>query len=614
MPITVIPPIAALLRSVDQSLQPLEEQELSFELEALLPGGFKLEDDERRGCYAEILGLRFATSGAGDSPWGIYFWPLSSWVLEDGSQGYQPDARYADPEIIAYWLRRADEVVHPSLRARYLDLGREIGRLWNKTHPAEAPTAPDRALDLATIEAYLDVVQRGIAKDAHQSWRCLDRALSLAIYFKDERLIGRAKDAALDYSRARMVSGSTEAWWRADEVIWTRLARRLTEPEREEVVGWLEHALRLHTDPADTDRFDPHHALDASASIERWCGSAKKEARSKAAVLAAGAAFELAAKQAPPLTAIAWLEDLSIRYRNIGVLDDVRRVDASIRGLADAAQRSMKTASATIELKSEDVEAWLEQLTEGTLDVALRRIAVNMLTREDKLQELIQLGAKSAPITALTKITLMGRDGFTAATIGSVDEDMPGRVIHQAATIIGSCAPLLHMALERARTRLGLELGSLMHYLTGSPFFPESCRSLLEVGLTAWLAEDHVKAIHVLVPQVEAALREVLIALGESPVVPNHEAGGFKSIGMGGILSTEAFKTRFDATVRLHLSALYTTPKGLNLRNKLAHGMAGPEMLSRGMANWVVHTLILLGAMGKAAPPATASAAETPAS
>ena len=58
------------------------------------------------------------------------------------------------------------------------------------------------------------------------------------------------------------------------------------------------------------------------------------------------------------------------------------------------------------------------------------------------------------------------------------------------------------------------------------------------------------------------------------------------------------------ADLRLHLRALYTNPKGLNLRNKLAHGVAGPEMLGRGMANWVVHTLILLGAMGNANPPA----------
>lgn len=43
---------------------------------------------------------------------------------------------------------------------------------------------------------------------------------------------------------------------------------------------------------------------------------------------------------------------------------------------------------------------------------------------------------------------------------------------------------------------------------------------------------------------------------------------------------------------------LYTSPKGFNLRNKLAHGLAGPDAIGLGMANLVVHSLLDIGTSG----------------
>lgn len=72
---------------------------------------------------------------------------------------------------------------------------------------------------------------------------------------------------------------------------------------------------------------------------------------------------------------------------------------------------------------------------------------------------------------------------------------------------------------------------------------------------------------------------------------------------MGSILHTESFRTRFDPTARLHLRALYTEAKGVNVRNKLAHGVLGENFLGRGVANWVIHSLLLIASMSVASRP-----------
>jgi len=79
---------------------------------------------------------------------------------------------------------------------------------------------------------------------------------------------------------------------------------------------------------------------------------------------------------------------------------------------------------------------------------------------------------------------------------------------------------------------------------------------LLREGLIAWSAKDCVKAIHVLVPQIEAALRDVLAALGASVMEHRPETGGFEAIGMGRILHHERFRTRVPPDIR-SISARY---------------------------------------------------------
>ena len=75
---------------------------------------------------------------------------------------------------------------------------------------------------------------------------------------------------------------------------------------------------------------------------------------------------------------------------------------------------------------------------------------------------------------------------------------------------------------------------------------------------------------------------------------PDPESGGFEALGMGRVLHTESFRTRVNPTLRMHLRALYTDAKGLNVRNRIAHGLASPEVLDRGIANWVIHSLLAI--------------------
>jgi Domain of unknown function (DUF4209) len=115
--------------------------------------------------------------------------------------------------------------------------------------------------------------------------------------------------------------------------------------------------------------------------------------------------------------------------------------------------------------------------------------------------------------------------------------------------------------------------------------------------LAAWFDDDPVKAIHLLVPQIEAACRDLLASAGASVRKPNPRVSGSRVIGLGDVLGNKVFKQGGMKDVGFHLRALYTDPRGINLRNKLAHGLAHGGILGMGVANLVVHSILMIAAL-----------------
>ncbi len=602
MAIEIIPSIKGCLDAVEAGMSSFDENNLSVGLETLVDDPKSLTDNERKGYRAEIFGFRFIAANTEQRPpWGLYFVPMSSGVKADGTEVYQPDARDMDSEIIQYWQDRSEKTQHPTLRARYADLAWEMSRLWNSDHPNEQPIERPRVLAQRAVEAYLDVVEKNLTVDKLQAWRFLGRATELALYIKGNNLVERARGLGFSYQREQLKTGDSSIW-QIDDLLWrNRNGLTLSDAESSELMGWLNASLSVHSNIEDSQRFDPHQALNAAERIGRWLAKSDP-AKCITALKTAGAAFEAIAQKADALTAISWLETLNAKYRTANLSADVARVESAIRARADEARQSMKRLSVDINVPQAEMDAWLDELTAGSADQALARIAVNLMTSEATLRGMVETAAANAPLQAHLKIAIMSQGGATAATIGSVKDDMPGRVINQAAMLIGAAAPFVHQALEHAKTRWNIDADVLFAFLAQSPLFPSHTHAMLKHGIEAWFAEDTVKAIHILVPQVEAALREILASMGASVLQPNREAGGFESIGMGEVLSHKTFKDKFNSTARHHLRSLYTHQKGINLRNKIAHGIAGEELLGRGISNWVIHSLLVARVYGHAKP------------
>jgi lysyl-tRNA synthetase class 1 len=120
--------------------------------------------------------------------------------------------------------------------------------------------------------------------------------------------------------------------------------------------------------------------------------------------------------------------------------------------------------------------------------------------------------------------------------------------------------------------------------------------ALLLQGVRAWFEGDYVKAVHILIPQIERGVRSIAGQLGK-PVTKAHPKvrGASVVINMGDILYSEEIAQKLGDDLTLYFLALYADPRGLNLRNQLAHGQLELEAISDHLARLLIHTLLVLG-------------------
>lgn len=163
--------------------------------------------------------------------------------------------------------------------------------------------------------------------------------------------------------------------------------------------------------------------------------------------------------------------------------------------------------------------------------------------------------------------------------------------IHRGIVVAGYLIP----ALRKLKEDHHVTASAVISLIENSPFIPPDRRALFFQGITAGFDFDFSTALHILLPQLENALRELLRVAEVDPYnVDNdgvQEAWGFKRM-----LSHEKLVHILGPDNIFELKSLLIEPLGQNMRNLLAHGLIGPSSLNSDSAVylwWLILRLIV---------------------
>jgi lysyl-tRNA synthetase class 1 len=203
----------------------------------------------------------------------------------------------------------------------------------------------------------------------------------------------------------------------------------------------------------------------------------------------------------------------------------------------EESRSEMRTASHEVQVKKDDIERFLESVVLDDLGLTFVRLAAQFLLKRKDLEDQVQKTLQEAPLMAHITQTIMA-DDHVAAIIGSVGDDPFGRLIHQAKLSFSFSSLWLYHAMMRLFEKHDVQPEHFVGWANRLGLYEDM--GLLLEGVRAYFTTDYVKAVHVLVPQIEYGLRSIAGQLGK-PVTKAHPTvqGASVSINMGEILYSQ---------------------------------------------------------------------------
>jgi Domain of unknown function (DUF4209) len=565
--------------STIETISGVSEHDIESELEKLRD--VNTEEDPCKEWVYEILAFSFCENYPDKKTgWTTYFGPMMVLPADDGRTIESPSIQLVDEEVITYWTHRFQSTANPIMQARY------AGLVWDLSAKT-IKKRPHYSVALIYCQALLKIAQEKTHKYDVDIIQKLERALSIATSLNNQELITRAKETILGYERLVTEDSKPGLWGFSFDLLIGNKKNSLSDEEEREIIETLEARLVRLKDS------DPWICEKAAERLARYYRSKGLEEECSRVIKTLGRAFELAASNVAPLTASSWLEHMHRIYIQFNHLDDAERITITIRELGPRVRDSMKMISHEMEISRDEFEAYVEQIVDGELDQILTRIAIHYIPRRGEIENQLYELAKQAPIGFLFTNQIIDNRGRVIATRGPLEEDLDGHIVTQMSQNMSAAVMFLDAALEQTIKKFNLDSDKLANYLLQSPVFMPYQKDFLLKGIQKYIEQDYIIAIHLLIPQIEATVRSLVEMSGGAVLKPGR-GGGFHLRTLDEILRSEQVMKSLGEDVALYCRVVLTDQRGWNIRNDVCHGISLPDQFPKGVADRLIHILLLL--------------------
>lgn len=469
----------------------------------------------------------------------------------------------------------AADISDPELQARVADI------LWIKRHKKKFPMAQ------LAVDAYLQSVK---TLEDPERWNCsfkrIERAFRLALTIRDqvkEKEVVAQIEAILDYYQGE------DPLWLSIKLMKLLLESRQGEPAK--YAALAEKAANIAEAAYDWQRARACWEIKA-----KWHLLEKDSEKEREASMLAAETYIKEAEEA--------LTNQSLGYSTASALlqkaiEAFRRVRGTKEETVLAKARAEEVHRLLIEYQEKSVQE-LVPFYSDEVDVSesiqTARNVVKNKEFQDAIFALALLGALPQVSHLREEVQEIARDCMLYSSIAMVTMNEMGKVVAHRGSILSDNSTEAEEAIrsemyrnaifyqnvhaqtyiEPARMQVNLEhsvrVSDLLPIVENSPFVPSGREYLFAKGLYAGLIGDFFTSTHILIPQIENSVRDLLWKRGV--ITSGLDDKGIQNEHN---LNTTLYRTEtesiFDEDTLFNLKGLLVEHSGSNLRNRMAHGL-----------------------------------------
>ena len=575
--------IDEVLKAFEDSVSPFEEHEISTAISEIDKALIESNLEEEFKSKSETLAFGFSGNPSTENSWGTYYAPRAIFQDEGGNLVEAPSIKSVTPKILEYWQKRAKESNNPFMKSRYADL------VWDFTQKVTG-MSPNYIFAQIVVDSSLELITRNRYVHEVNGIKKLKRALSVALSINDESRITSVRDRMIKFEDSIAKDSKPGLWGFCFDELLDNKNIPLSAGQKEKIITEIEKRLERTT---RGETLDAHAAEIAAVRLAKYYRKWNQVEDFKRVLRQYGQAVIKNIEKIEPMAGSAWVEQLYALYIEYGMRDDANNLTTLIRELGEKAVKGMKTISGEFSISKDEMEEYLSTLTEGELIDVLTRIAWHFLPdSEDVKQQVIDLSTES-PLTSFIPFTLVDWEGRPVAKIGPLEQDLEGRIVNQTAQNISFSSVFLRATIKKTMDKFAPSLEDITNYFFLSPIFSETYREIISIGLEAYLSGKHIISAHILIPQIENGIRQ-LLKLSAGPIYKQGRNGALYLRNLDELLRDENIVTILGEKVSNYLRTLLTDQRGWNLRNDVCHSTIHPDKFSWTMTDRILHALLLL--------------------
>jgi hypothetical protein len=480
------------------------------------------------------------TEESGREAWGPFA------PVFEGPQGvFPPPLPKVDDRWLTLWADVAQASTSQVVRSRLHDL------LWERRWGAR----PDRHARQA-IDAYVALTG--------SSWTSVDRAfgviraLELARAVKDQERLATVLAACENGARESMIASSPEpgvALRLIRALIW--LPPDLQPPSVDDLLAEAEKVYGA----------DPYHF---ASIVDLKVSRSRDAAFVRQLRIQEVERWRHRAGEAAGLLRFAHLQTALETARNNGLSD----LADEIRRDMQKADLGLKQVEAAVPISAEHVETVISTFVDtDDWRTSLRRFGVYGPPSGDVQKNIaaVEQQMRASPLQYLVTKTVLGPDNVPIRVVSSETDHRDVALSEHEKMAISLWAVFAAEILDRIQGRHGVpDSPALTEFFTTPLMPPDLAERVGRAMLLYWQGQPDESA-HVLVPRLETTIRTIARECG---LATFREPQGAKPGGaraLGDLLL--AMKERIDESWRRYLWNLLCDPVGVNLRNRVAHGL-----------------------------------------
>lgn len=535
---------------------------------------FESEAEKMAFYISEVKGIHI------QSEWD-FFYPHTS-TEKEGKIVEFPKIEDININVINYWKNRSNETQNLYMKLRYTGLVFVFEKIVLK-----------ESFNYELFKSYINLLIEKCQENT-EDWigtiRCAERALILSQRYRNEKLIKDSISNLINLEERIANIQYSITWGFCFEKLILDQNKLLTHEQEDKIISDMElNYSKLYETIEKPYLLDFHLDL-----IAKYYRSKSKNEKIKELLIKYQEKLKNYIKIVRPIVAVTELKDFYKKCIENNMHDIANQTLISMQSYNNYVIQDMSILESSVTISQEKMDLMLRENISGNFHQAIQRLILKyVISKKSVLIQRDNMLDQYPLMRIFSNRTIIDNNGRITAKFSLNDDE--SIAFEEMKKIIISNTSLFNYFFREIISKNKKNCEDIIDYIYESPVFEEKSRETIHKGVDAFLNNDHIISVHLLIPQVEKAFRKA-IEIHDGNILRSNRDDGMNFQTLDGLINHETINKIYhnDEDLIFYFRAVLSEPKGLNIRNNICHGILDSEDIDFSYSLLTIHIIFLL--------------------